>query len=63
MIEKSLVKDDAETDGVPDDVVLDDPPLLEILDELPQAARALPSRRAVHSVPARFIDDLMLPPY
>ena len=41
-------------EGVPDEVVLVNPPLLDFLDELPQAARAVPSSTAVHSVPARF---------
>jgi hypothetical protein len=62
MAEKSLVKEEAEMEGVPDEVVLVDPPLLDFFAELPQAARAVRSTNAVHSVPARVKDDLMLPP-
>ena len=62
MAEKSPVKEEAEMEGVPDEVVLVNPPLLDFLDELPQAARAVPSTKTVHSAPARFKDDLMLPP-
>jgi hypothetical protein len=37
-------------------------PLLDFFDELPHATNAVPIRTAVHSKPARFGDNLMLPP-
>ncbi|HSS08800.1 MAG TPA: hypothetical protein VLL25_02880 [Acidimicrobiales bacterium] len=62
---KSLVNEVAEMDGAA--VVLLPPPVVEVplldfFDELPHATNAVPIRRAVQSTPARFGDNLMLPP-
>jgi hypothetical protein len=61
---KSLVNESAETDAGADEVVLGpvDALLLDFLDELPQAAKAVPISKAALSAPARFTDNLMLPP-
>jgi hypothetical protein len=66
IVEKSLANEVAETDGAAGVALLPpaviEVPLLDFFDELPHATNAVPMRRVVHSKPARFGDNLMLPP-